>query len=71
MPRPKSARMSLTHTVSETSKPFTVKLISFPGSYMYVGLAVRTALAMGMNRDPGLNTTKTPSELKAESRTWW
>ncbi|OAG12437.1 uncharacterized protein CC84DRAFT_123194 [Paraphaeosphaeria sporulosa] len=40
-------------------------------SYMYVGLAVRTALAMGVNRDPGSNTRKSPAQLKAESRTWW
>ncbi|KAJ4304480.1 hypothetical protein N0V90_000006 [Kalmusia sp. IMI 367209] len=40
-------------------------------SYMYVGLAVRTALAMGVNRDPGPGTRKTVPQLKAESRTWW
>ncbi|EUC40259.1 hypothetical protein COCMIDRAFT_41389 [Bipolaris oryzae ATCC 44560] len=40
-------------------------------SYMYVGFAVRTALAMGVNRDPGPNTRKTIAQLKAESRMWW
>ncbi|KAM0322738.1 hypothetical protein ACHAQA_009329 [Verticillium albo-atrum] len=39
--------------------------------YMYVGLAVRTALAMGINRVPGPNTRSDPAKLKAESRTWW
>ncbi|KAI0121708.1 fungal-specific transcription factor domain-containing protein [Xylariales sp. AK1849] len=40
-------------------------------SYMYVGLAVRTALAMGINREPGLQSRKEPAQLRAESRTWW
>ncbi|KAF4426060.1 hypothetical protein F53441_14156 [Fusarium austroafricanum] len=40
-------------------------------SYMYVGLAIRTALAMGINREPGPNSKKPPSVLRAESRTWW
>lgn len=39
--------------------------------YMYVGLAVRTALAMGINREPTSGTTKPPSMLKAEARLWW
>ncbi|TIC90287.1 putative transcriptional regulatory protein C3C7.04 [Colletotrichum higginsianum] len=40
-------------------------------SYMYVGLAVRTALAMGINREPGADVKKEPALLRAESRTWW
>ncbi|KAK8024710.1 polyketide synthase [Apiospora arundinis] len=40
-------------------------------SYMYVGLAVRTALAMGINRNPGPNSKKPSTQLRAESRTWW
>ncbi|AEO63828.1 uncharacterized protein THITE_2010769, partial [Thermothielavioides terrestris NRRL 8126] len=40
-------------------------------SYMYIGLAVRTALAMGINREPGPGTKKDPAELRAEARTWW
>jgi hypothetical protein len=40
-------------------------------SYMYVGLAVRTALATGINRASGPNTHKSPVQIKAESRTWW
>ncbi|KAF6831652.1 C6 transcription factor [Colletotrichum musicola] len=40
-------------------------------SYMYVGLAVRTALAMGINREPGPGCKKDPAELRAETRTWW
>ncbi|KAM0276266.1 hypothetical protein ACHAQH_006941 [Verticillium albo-atrum] len=39
--------------------------------YMYVGLSVRTALAMGINRGPGPNTRTDAARLKAESRTWW
>lgn len=38
---------------------------------MYIGLAVRTALAMGINREPGPDTNKDLNQLKAESRTWW
>ncbi|KAL2696214.1 hypothetical protein AAEP93_002628 [Penicillium crustosum] len=40
-------------------------------SYMYVGLAIRTALAMGINREPGTNVKKSADLRKAESRTWW
>ncbi|KAJ3540815.1 hypothetical protein NM208_g4888 [Fusarium decemcellulare] len=40
-------------------------------SYMYVGLAIRTALAMGINREPGPNSRKPPALLRSESRTWW
>ncbi|OLN96829.1 putative transcriptional regulatory protein YJL206C-like protein 1 [Colletotrichum chlorophyti] len=40
-------------------------------AYMYVGLAVRTALAMGINREPGPGVKKAPAQLRAESRTWW
>ncbi|OQE79313.1 hypothetical protein PENNAL_c0052G02003 [Penicillium nalgiovense] len=39
-------------------------------SYMYIGLAIRTALAMGINREPGTNS-KSADLRKAESRTWW
>ena len=38
---------------------------------MYIGLAVRTALAMGINREPGADTKKDTAQLRAESRTWW
>lgn len=38
---------------------------------MYTGMAVRTALAMGINREPGPDTKKDPAQLRAESRTWW
>lgn len=38
---------------------------------MYIGLAVRTALAMGINREPGPDTSKPASLLKAEARLWW
>lgn len=41
------------------------------GAYMYVGLAVRTALAMGINREPGPGVKKEPAQLRAETRTWW
>lgn len=40
-------------------------------SYMYTGLAVRTALAMGINREPPPDCSKDTALLKAESRTWW
>ncbi|KAK9776256.1 putative Fungal-specific transcription factor domain-containing protein [Seiridium cardinale] len=40
-------------------------------SYMYVGLAVRTALAMGINREPNPQSKKPISQLRAEARTWW
>ena len=38
---------------------------------MYIGLAVRTALAMGINREPNLDTSKPAPVLKAEARLWW
>ena len=38
---------------------------------MYVGLAVRTALAIGINREPGPMTKRNATRLKEESRTWW
>jgi hypothetical protein len=38
---------------------------------MYTGLAVRTALAMGINREPRSNAKKSLALLKAETRTWW
>lgn len=38
---------------------------------MYIGLAVRTALAMGINREPASDTSKPASVLKAEARLWW
>ncbi|KPI39520.1 uncharacterized protein AB675_5082 [Cyphellophora attinorum] len=40
-------------------------------AYMYIGMAVRTALAIGINRSSGPNTRKPPAQLRAESRTWW
>ena len=46
-------------------------LLSQLGSYMYVGLAVRTALAIGINREPPPGSKKDSALLKAESRTWW
>lgn len=41
------------------------------GSYMYTGLSVRTALAMGINREPSSTSNKSIRQLKAEARTWW
>lgn len=41
------------------------------GSYFYIGLAVRTALAMGINRQPGPNSEKSAAQLRAQARTWW
>lgn len=38
---------------------------------MYVGLAVRTALAIGINRSPPGTSKKDPEVVKAETRTWW
>jgi hypothetical protein len=38
---------------------------------MYIGLAVRTSLAMGINREPPPDTKKDLAQLRAESRTWW
>ncbi|ROW17103.1 hypothetical protein VPNG_01391 [Cytospora leucostoma] len=40
-------------------------------SYFYIGLAVRTALAMGINRQPRPNSRKSAAQLKAQARTWW
>lgn len=40
-------------------------------AYMYVGLAVRTALAMGINREPPRTHEQSIEQVKAESRTWW
>ncbi|KAB5543092.1 fungal-specific transcription factor domain-containing protein [Coniochaeta sp. 2T2.1] len=40
-------------------------------TYMYVGLAVRTALAIGINRSPPTTSNKDPEVIKAETRTWW
>ena len=40
-------------------------------SYMYTGLAVRTALAMGINREPPPNSKKSFEVLRAETRSWW
>ncbi|KAK0383019.1 hypothetical protein NLU13_8935 [Sarocladium strictum] len=40
-------------------------------AYMYIGLAVRTALAMGINRQPRSRTARNPAQMKAETRTWW
>jgi hypothetical protein len=38
---------------------------------MYIGMAVRTALAMGINREPGPDSKKDVTQLRIESRTWW
>ncbi|KAH8891226.1 hypothetical protein GQ53DRAFT_648828 [Thozetella sp. PMI_491] len=40
-------------------------------AYMYGGLAVRTALAIGINREPQLAHQRDPRLSKAGSRTWW
>ncbi|KAK7419267.1 hypothetical protein QQX98_003419 [Neonectria punicea] len=40
-------------------------------AYMYVGQAVRTALAIGINREPPAHLQRDVECLKAESRTWW
>lgn len=40
-------------------------------SYFYIGMAVRTALAVGINREPGPNCKRSPAQLRAEARTWW
>ncbi|CAH0033315.1 unnamed protein product [Clonostachys rhizophaga] len=40
-------------------------------AYMYGGLAVRTALAMGINREPQPNQKLDTALTKAASRTWW
>lgn len=38
---------------------------------MYTGFAVRTALAIGINREPLPDSKKGLALLKAETRTWW
>lgn len=44
-------------------------------AYLYLGRAVRIALAMGLNRDPGNATNillrSDPAVQMAETRTWW
>lgn len=40
-------------------------------AYMFIGQAVRTALAMGINREPPAGSRKSIPLLKEESRTWW
>ncbi|KAJ5802099.1 uncharacterized protein N7503_004549 [Penicillium pulvis] len=40
-------------------------------AYMHIGLAIRIALSIGINREPPLNSNKDLALLKAESRTWW
>ncbi|KAI3391428.1 hypothetical protein diail_7379 [Diaporthe ilicicola] len=40
-------------------------------SYFYIGMAVRTALAVGINREPGPNCKRSAAQLRAEARTWW
>lgn len=40
-------------------------------AYMYVGMSVRTALAIGINRKPSPRTNISPAQLRAESRAWW
>jgi hypothetical protein len=69
--RQRSARMSFIHIVCVFSSCFGVCHSCHTASYMYIGLAVRTALAMGINREPSLDTSKPASVLKAEARLWW
>ncbi|KAJ6006715.1 hypothetical protein N7451_004659 [Penicillium sp. IBT 35674x] len=40
-------------------------------AYMHIGLAIRIALSIGINREPPPNSNKDLALLKAESRTWW
>ncbi|KAF3765405.1 bZIP transcription factor MafK transcription N-6 adenine-specific DNA methylase [Cryphonectria parasitica EP155] len=40
-------------------------------SYFFTGLAGRTAVAMGINRQPGPHSKKSAALIKAEARTWW
>lgn len=70
---PRFVKMSLMLTVSICVRhlPHSSWLTVWIGSYMYVGLAVRTALAMGINREPSPQSKKPISQLKAEARTWW
>jgi hypothetical protein len=50
---------------------FTILSNAMLGSYILVGLAVRTALAMGINRRAPPSAGKDDETLRAESRTWW
>ena len=50
---------------------FTVIDRPFPVTYMYVGFAVRIALAIGINRSPPRTSEKDPEVIKSETRTWW
>jgi hypothetical protein len=61
----------LTVSICLPDQVYELWLTEFTGSYMYVGLAVRTALAMGINREPSPQSKKPVSQLKAEARTWW
>lgn len=40
-------------------------------AYMYLGLACRTALAMGLNRILPHTRTQDPNVTETETRTWW
>ncbi|KAF4460529.1 hypothetical protein FALBO_12685, partial [Fusarium albosuccineum] len=40
-------------------------------AYMYGGQAVRTALAIGINREPQPGQNRDPMLAKTETRTWW
>ncbi|KAJ3544096.1 hypothetical protein NM208_g3236 [Fusarium decemcellulare] len=40
-------------------------------AYMYGGQAVRTALAIGINREPQPGQNRDPMLTKTETRTWW
>ncbi|EEY15972.1 conserved hypothetical protein [Verticillium alfalfae VaMs.102] len=56
--------------ISSHGRTFELTLNTGQVCYMYVGLSVRTALAMGINRGPGPNARTDTARLKAESRTW-
>jgi hypothetical protein len=63
--------MNFIHIVCVFRSCCDVSGLWYTASYMYIGLAVRTALAMGINREPGPETSKPASVLKAEARLWW
>jgi hypothetical protein len=69
--RQKCARTSFIHIVSIFRPCCDICGSRYIASYMYIGLAVRTALAMGINREPSADTSKPASVLKAEARLWW
>ncbi|KAI8676283.1 C6 transcription factor [Fusarium sp. Ph1] len=45
--------------------------LNLHSAYMYGGIAIRTALAIGMNREPQPGQKRDPALSRAESRTWW